>query len=76
MFIAGQAIESKNDVQYNEETLASAFVSVVNGIDCLAMNQRVESLDKNLKGMIQSLVYDATKKIKRRESSNALFRLN
>jgi len=65
-FLIGQAIESKNGVQYNEETLVSAFVSVVNGIDCLAMNQRVESLDKNLKGMIQSLVYDATKKIKRR----------
>ena len=76
LFASGQALESRSDVQYNEETLVPAFVSVVTGIDCLAMNQRVKVLDEHFKGMIRNLVYDATKKIKRRESSNILFRLN
>jgi len=65
-FLIGQALESRSDVQYNEETLVPAFVSVVTGIDCLAMNQRVKVLDEHFKGMIRNLVYDATKKIKRR----------
>ena len=76
LFTLGQALESRSDVQYDEETLVPAFVSVVTGIDCLAMNQRVKTLDEHFKGMIRNLVYDATKKIKRRESSNVLFRLN
>ena len=73
LFPLGQALESRSDVQYDEETLVPAFVSVVTGIDCLAMNQRVKSLDEHFKGMIRNLVYDATKKIKRRESFNILF---
>ena len=60
-------MEARPDVEANKESLVPAFVSLSNGIDCLAMNQRVTNLNEHFSRMIRHHVLDASKKIKRRE---------
>ena len=61
----GQAIESKVDVGLNEETLVPAFVSVVNGIGCLAMHQAVADVQVKTRQIIEERIKHEAKKVTR-----------
>ena len=67
MLFPGQALESNADVELNEESLISSFVSVVLGIERIATAQTVSDLQVKIKENIYSSIKRASTKLKFRK---------
>ncbi|XP_065060043.1 uncharacterized protein LOC135687420 [Rhopilema esculentum] len=65
LLLLGQALESKPDTGIQEEALVSSLISVVNGIDSLAMTQKVSDLHVKIDDTIKRTMANTTKKLKR-----------